>query len=185
MKCLTCSTFIILFTGSLSNTLEDFSILLESKWQNLERNQEKNKAFGGKWILIGSIIFEKKSKEVISINEINLQWNGGNIENLIGSLYKKHPEKNFIPIQDNLVCDGIWNKTKQLLMLKFDNKLSLGPTTTFYLVLTIPEHIEPVLKKGSFCLEEYCLPDPFKHCAHKQQLSIAINEKANPEPLAH
>lgn len=185
MKCLTCSTFIILFTGSLSNTLEDFSILLESKWQNLEHNQEKNKAFGGKWILIGSIIFEKKSEEVISINKINLQWNGDNIENLIGSLYKKHPEKNFIPIQDNLVCDGIWNKTKQLLMLKFDNKLSLGPTTTFYLVLTIPEHIEPVLKKGSFCLEEHCLPDPFKHCAHKRQLSIAINEKANPSPLAH
>jgi len=169
--------------GSLSHTLEDFSIILEQKWQNLERNQEKNKEFGGKWILIGSITFEKKSKEFISLDKINLRWNGDNIDNLIGSLYKKYPEKEFIPIQDNLVCDGTWNKSKQLLMLKFDNKLSLGPTTTFYLVLTVPDQIEPIIKKGSFCLEEHCLPDPFKQCARNRQLSIAVNTKTSPEPL--
>jgi hypothetical protein len=57
----------------------------------------------------------------------------------------------------------------------FDEKENLGPTTIFYLVLTVPENIEAILKKGSFCIEEQCLPKPFKHCANQDKLSLAIN----------
>lgn len=190
MKRLTYTTLTLLsISGSVSSALEDFSVVLEPKWQNLERNQENNEAFGGKWILVGSITFEKKSKEFVSLENINLQWKGEKIEHLIGSLYKKLPDKTFIPIQDYLICDGTWNKTKQTLMLKFDERLTLGPTTTFYLVLTIPESVEPILKKGSFAMEEHCLPEPFKQCARKRQLTIAVNEKANqydgPAEIAH
>jgi hypothetical protein len=60
-------------------------------------------------------------------------------------------------------------------MLPFDEKETLGPKTTFYLVLTIPETIEPILKQGSFCLEEQCLPRPFKESARKEELTLAIN----------
>ena len=175
-------SLLIISTGSFSTALENFSVILEPKWKNLEHDHKKSEEFGGKWILVGSITFEKKSKEYVSLDKINLCWNGESIDNLIGSLYKKIPEKEFIPIQDNLISDGNWNKTKQTLILKFDKKLSLGPTTTFYLVLTVPETIEFQLKSGSFCIEEQCLPDPFKHCAHNRQLSLAINTTNNLAP---
>jgi len=74
------------------------------------------------------------------------------------------------------VCDGIWSKSKQTLILNFDEKENLAPTTVFYLVLTVPEEIEPILKKGSFCLEEQCLPKPFKQCAQQEKLSLAFND---------
>ena len=62
---------------------------------------------------------------------------GENIENLISSLYKKVPNKEFLPIEDNLICDGIWNKKTQTIILPFEEKETLGPSTKFYLVLTI------------------------------------------------
>jgi hypothetical protein len=155
---------------------ENFNITLKSKWYDLDENCTKATEFGGKWILVGSIIF-KRCKDPISIQTINLHWNGDPLDNLIASLYKKNLDKeNFLPIEENLICDGIWNKSKQTLVLHFNEKENLAPTTVFYLVLTVPESIEPILKKGSFCLEEQCLPKPFKQCAHNEKLTLAINE---------
>ncbi len=188
MKRLTYVTLSILIitSGSCTLALEDFSVSLEPKWQNLEHDQQKSKEFGGKWILVGSITFEKKSKELVSLDKINLHWNGTDIDNLIGSLYKKYPDKEFIPIEDNLICDGSWNKTKQTLILKFTERLTLGPITTFYLVLTVPETTELMLKNGSFCLEEQCLPEPFKPYARKRQLSLSVNTTGqNTKKSAH
>jgi hypothetical protein len=156
---------------------ETFNIALKPKWRCLEENCEKAATFGGKWILAGSITFKKRCKDPIYIDTINLHWNGDNLDNLIASLYRKNLDKElFLPIEENLVCDGVWNKNKQTLVLNFDEKESLAPTTTFYLVLTVPDGIEPVLKKGSFCLEEQCLPKPFKQCAQQEKLSLAFND---------
>ena len=165
---------------------ENFNIILKSKWCNLDGNCTKATDFGGKWILVGSITFIRRCKNPICIETMNLHWNGEMIDNLVASLYKKNQDKeNFLPIEENLICDGIWNKNKQKLIFNFDEKKSLEPTTTFYLVLTVPESIEPLLKKGSFCLEEQCLPKPFKECAQKEKLSLAINEVAPKISLNH
>lgn len=159
---------------------ENFNIILKSKWCDLDENCSKATEFGGKWILVGSITFKKRCKNAVCIETINLHWNGEPLDNLIASLYKKNLDKeNFLPIEENLICDGIWNKTKQTLVLNFDEKENLAPTTVFYLVLTVPESIEPILKKGSFCLEEQCLPKPFKQCAHNEKLTLAINESTS------
>jgi len=156
---------------------ENFNIILKSKWCNLDENCSKATDFGGKWILVGSIKFIRRCKDPVCIETINLHWNGQTIDNLVASLYKKNLDKEtFLPIEENLICDGIWNKNKQTLVFNFDEKENLGPTTIFYLVLTVPESIEPILKKGSFCLEEQCLPKPFKQCAQNEKLSLAINE---------
>ncbi|HLW73358.1 MAG TPA: hypothetical protein VKR54_04900 [Candidatus Babeliales bacterium] len=156
---------------------EDFNITLKPKWCNLDENCNKAAEFGGKWILVGSITFKKRCKDPICMDTINLHWNGETIDNLIASLYKKNLDKElFLPIEENLICDGLWNKAKQTLVLNFDEKENLGPTTIFYLVLTVPESIESILKKGSFCIEEQCLPKPFKQCAQHEKLSLAINE---------
>jgi hypothetical protein len=158
---------------------EEFNIVLKSKWCDLDGNCTKATDFGGKWILVGSITFKKRCKDPICMETINLHWNGEKIDNLIASLYKKNLDKeNFLPIEENLVCDGIWNKNKQTLIFNFDERENLGPTTIFYLVLTVPESIEPLLKKGLFSLEEQCLPKPFKQCAQSEKLSLAMNDTA-------
>ena len=174
--------FLLTTTSSLYTTANEFSVVLEPKWENLEQNTKKTKEFGGKWILVGSITFKKNSKEPVNLSKIYLNWQGETIENIVGSLYKKKSDKNFIPIQDYLICDSAWNKTKQTLILKFDEKQTLGPTTTFYLVLTIPENIETALKKGSFVIEKEYLPEQFKMYALQNNLPLALY--TNPQTVS-
>jgi len=111
--------FVLTTAPSLYTTANEFSVILEPKWENLESNTKKTKEFGGKWILVGSITFKKNSKEPVNLSKIYLNWQGETIKNLVGSLYKKKSNKDFIPIQDYLICDSVWNKTKQTLILKF------------------------------------------------------------------
>ena len=174
--------FVLMTTSSLYAPANEFSVVLEPKWKNLEQNTKKTKEFGGKWILVGSITFKKNSKEPVNLNKIYLNWQGKNIENLVGSLYKKKSDKDFIPIQDYLICDSAWNKAKQTLILKFDEKQTLGPTTIFYLVLTIPENIETVVKKGSFVIEKEYLPEQFKVYALQHNLPLALY--TNPQTIS-
>jgi hypothetical protein len=167
--------FIVASAVLTTHTTEECSIILTSKWCDLDGNCKKAIQFEGKWMLVGSITFKKKAKDPIYIDTISLHWNGEQLDNLIASLYKKNISKDFLPIEDNLICDGIWNKKKQTLILNFDEKETLDPTTIFYLVLTIPETVEQLLKTGSFQIEEESLPQPFKHCAQSEKLSLAIN----------
>ena len=145
---------------SLCLYANECDVLLMPLWDNLEKNNMIERDLGGAWILVGSITFHKKSKQAAKLAKINLEWHGDPIENLSGSLYKKIPEKEFMPIEDNLVCDGSWNKRHQRLVLDFnDRKQTLGPRNIFYLVFTVPESIESTLKNGYFSLTQTNLPD--------------------------
>lgn len=155
---------------------EDFKVILEAQWQNLEDNNKKVLEFGGKWILAGKIIFKKKAKDTVHLNKIYLHWQGESIDNLIASLYRKEENEKFLPIQENLICDGCWNKTQQTLMLNFDKKHSLGLNNVFYLVLTVPDNLENTLKNGSFDLVPTYLPEPFQTCTQDQPLSLTFNK---------
>lgn len=155
---------------------DNFDIVLKSKWKNLCCNDNKCADFGGKWILVGSITFKRRSKEPIYVDHINLSWHGEKLDNLTASLYRKTQNKDFLAIEENLVCDGKWNQKTQTLILDFDEEEKLAPTTIFYLVLTIPESIETILKKGYFCLESECLPHSFKQCIKSEKLILAINK---------
>jgi len=157
-------------------TADHFNIALEPKWYTLDHNGTKANQFGGKWVLVGSIIFTKRCDYQISMNTISFYWNGQKLDNLIASLYKKNLEKDiFLPIEENLVCDGIWNKKKQTLLFNFEEKINLAPTTIFYLVLTIPESTQNILSNGSFTLEKQYLPKPFKKAIPTEKLSLAID----------
>jgi len=160
----------------ITHTTDNFDIVLKSKWQELGCNDNKCADFGGKWILIGSITFKKRSKHPIFVDKINLRWHGENLDNLIASLYRKNSGKEFLAIEQNLICDGQWNPKTQTLILDFDEEEKLAPTNIFYLVLTVPENLEPILKKGHFCLENNCLPRPFKQSAENEKLILAIND---------
>lgn len=155
---------LLIFT-SISCTLfaeHAASITLEPLWQKLDKKNTNQDKFGGQWILVGSITFRNKSKEIAKLDRIKLHWHGEKIDRLCASLYKKLPDKKFYPIQDNLLCDSCWNKSQQYLTLDFsDRRQTLGPINIFYLVLTVPEDVEQKLKTGHFSLTKSHLPAPF------------------------
>lgn len=156
-------------------------INLEPKWENIEKNT-KTKEFGGKWMLVGSITFRKKSgvKEKCCLETMILKWNGSPVEKLQGSLYVKLPEKNFLPIEENVLSDGQWNTADQTLTFAFtERKQTLGPINVFYVVLTIPEELEPILQNGSFSLVTNTLPEPFQQFAKENKTDLTVNSSVN------
>lgn len=163
--------------------IKDYNVIIEPQWYDLEQNDpQKEKLFGGKWMLVGTITFEKKAKDPISLRELYLRWNGENLARLNASLYKRKPGKPFLAIEENLLCDGTWNATNQTLTLPFGQKQSLGPVNKFYLVLTVPKTLEQKLKRGNFCIEKNCLPHQFRLSARDRTLSLAVNKTPTPYP---
>ena len=151
------------------------TILVEPLWYDLDHNGSRVEQFGGKWILVGYITFKKRCKDIVCMETMHMHWNGLHLDNLIGSLYKKVSDREvFLPIEDNLVCDGVWNERTQTLIFDFDEEENLGPTTTFCLVLTVPGKVESILKKGSFSIEHRCLPYPFSQSIQNENLVLAI-----------
>lgn len=158
----------------------DCDILLVPHWDNLEKNNMTERDFGGAWILVGSITFHKKSKNVAKLAKMSLEWHGDHIDQLSGSLYKKTPEKKFMPIEENLVCDSSWNRRNQRLMLNFDDrKQTLGPCNIFYLVFNVPESIESTLKNGYFSLTQTNLPAALHKNNQDLKLDLAQAQEQN------
>lgn len=153
------------------------TIVIEPKWHDLEKRQQDSGLFGGKWILAGSITFRKKSKDTVYLSKLTLRWRGKKrINNLLGSLYRKNLDKQFLPIEEFLLSDSNWNKKKQTLVFNFHKSIYLGPTNIFYLVLTVPEQLEETLKQGSFLIEAQSLPTPFKLAARHRPLTLAFHQ---------
>ncbi len=155
--------------------LDDFQIILEPIWQDLDGNRTRSHQFDGKWILAGSITFKKKAKESVNLSRLYLHWTGTKINGLMGSLYRKNMDEEFLAIEKNLVCDGTWNSAEQTLMLNFDKQQNLSLVNIFYLVLTVPEDLEETIRHGRFDLVNYCLPESFQPCTAHQKLSLALD----------
>lgn len=162
---------------TLTSTLligNECSISLEPRWESLERGNTAAQKFGGKWILAGSITFRKKCKDPIKLDHLCLAWHGPRLKNLSGSLYKKIPGKEFVPIEDNVLCDGLWNEKNQHLQLDFsDQSQNLGPLSIFYVVLTVPKEQEELLKQGHFTLVKHHLPEQFEEQGQDLDLNLA------------
>lgn len=173
--------FIICFFSLtlISAPVETFQLILEPRWDDLEQNADKEKQFGSKLILIGKITFKKKTIDDIKLSKISLQWHGDPIDFLSGSLYKKEPEKEFIPIEEHVICDSSWNKEQQSLILNFNQAQKLGIHSEFYLVLSVPQALETTLKAGHFAIEEKYLPEQLQDSAKKDELIIALGDTMN------
>lgn len=148
-------------------------VCVEAKWNNLEQCSKQEQLFGGKLMLVGSFTFRKQCKEPIKLDKLILEWHGKKINSLCGSLYKKFPERNFVPIQENLVCDALWNKSTQTLILDFENEQTLNTISIFYLVLSVPKELEQTLKDGYFTLRNSDLPDQITFAEKKLNLALA------------
>ncbi len=179
LSLVTCILYVFTLIPLHVGSDDPFLISLEPCWQCLDDNNGSCAQFGGKWVLIGNITFKKRSlKDSIYLQQLRLLWTGPHIDTLSASLYKKNfdpTKKEFLPIDDYLVCDGIWNKVKQTLILTFDDKQTLGALEVFYLVLTVPDSLEHILQQGSFALEKNDLPAPFAHAYRTQPLTLTLH----------
>lgn len=162
---------------------QQFTIKLEPKWDDLDKNNKSKQfkdQFKDKWILIADIIIKKTSPDYVSLNELDLHWHGKNgkkINELIASLYEKNSDKNFMPIEQYLICDSTWKKSEQRLILKFDKPKMLFTTNKLSLVLTIPKELISTLKSGHFTLDAECLPQEYKEHASLNNLCLYLGKK--------
>jgi hypothetical protein len=173
MKRLSCIIITLIMHGVCASDAHDFQLVIEPHWKPLEPSRVAQR-FGSDLVEVGSIKFIKKAKEDVDLAQLTLQWKGPQLDNLMGSLYRKDHGNTCIPIEANLVCDGSWNKAQQLLKLTFDHKHALGPVNVFYVVLTIPHALKNVVKQGSFEVVHHTLPEPYRPAKvdHKLLLSL-------------
>lgn len=153
---------------------DDFCVSLEPCWRSLgSAISERADFFGGKWVLIGTITMKKRARESIALCQLNFQWQGKYIDRLIGSLYCVSHDKKFIPTDEFLVSDAVWNNKKQQLQFKFNCATKLNTHTVFYLVLTVPEEIEKILRLGSFTIISHCLPLQMQDSLSQKNLTLS------------
>jgi len=155
-----------------------YRVIVEAKWQDLQSDPERIKLFGGKWILVGSITFKKRTSDIIFLDALQLTWEGEKINTLVGSLYEKNDKGAFLPIEKYHICDSCWKRSTQELFLKFQQPLALRAVNTFYLVLTVPKEIEPKLKGGTFRVSQQGLPLPYRNYVKRNNLSITLNDRS-------
>jgi len=162
-----------LLVGSTKKT-NKFSIVVEPKWENLEKNNFKQ-LFTDKWVLAGDITFKKKAPDFITLAELHLTWKGKRIEHLLGSLFEKGNYGDFMPIEKNLICDSRWKSSEQKLILKFKKPKTLHTVNQLALVLTVPKDIEKVLRDGYFEIEASTLPQPYKEYVTQHHVKLALS----------
>jgi hypothetical protein len=94
-------------------------VTLEPTWHCLDDNDGSCDRFGGKWVLVGTITFKKKSiQDSLILNQLRLHWNGPsmvlNIPNTLEDILKQGTfclEKDDLPISFQ---EGYYHQTLHL-----------------------------------------------------------------------
>jgi hypothetical protein len=126
---------------------------------------------------VGAITFKKRMREPLFLSELTLAWRGAPLAGLASSLYTS-PGETLVPIDDNLVCDGRFNRANQQLKFRFDARASLGYRTKFYLVLAVPPATVSTIKTGSFTLLSDQLPDELRGALATTPLTLAVASRS-------
>jgi hypothetical protein len=159
------------------NQSHGLTITLTPAWQTLGHGKAIEKTFGGAWICAGTMTIKKRVNETLSLTQAAFRWHGPQLSTLRASLYRKNSEP-FLPLEENVVSDGVWHPKTQQLSFQFGKKQILDPITTFYVVLTVPSPLEYTLKKGSFELLTANLPTQVQLYLEKSSLSLALSDLA-------
>lgn len=163
---------------SVKTVSKDIELNIMPQWHNLDANEERCEQFGGAWIEAGVITLRKRTREAINMTHLILSWQGEEIDHLIGSLYQRKPNKDFMPIEQNLICDSNWQQSGQKLIFKFLQPLSLDSLTELRLVLTVPPEMQDKLKNGSLKVEADYLPDQIKEMLQNQSAVLTFNDSS-------
>lgn len=133
----------LLFSLTSSNTWREFKAPL---------TQQKNRNQNEKRILISEI--NLKSNDSTFIENLTAQWQGAAVGKMVASLYTKKltDHKAPVPIDDNLICDGMWHAATKEFVFPVHKKLVASDT--YYLMLHVPAKFEAKLKTGSFKISQ-------------------------------
>lgn len=133
------------------NIQELFSVNATTTWKDFTLTPFSQQINPKQWVWTNMITL--KSKEPINLQELCLEWHGEKITRLQASLYhKKETERTLIPIQENLVCDGLWDPKTQNLKFFLDKKIVA--VNKYYLFLHFPEQDTQKIKRGAFIIPE-------------------------------
>lgn len=156
------------FVYGNQSSLDFFSLRATATWREYPFNIPQINFHKEKWAWACSLTF--KSKEPVKLSSLILQWKGEKLSNLAAALYqKKEREAAVIPIQQNLVCEGIWNKSMQQLVFRPNEKVVA--VNKYYLMVSFPKEVEKKIKKGKFIVlgTQLCQINPtYSHIAIHQ-----------------
>ncbi len=142
----TCCMPLFVHANIDKNTL---SLTSTTTWKEFTL-KEKHNTRQDKWVWIGSITL--KSNQAVKLEELKISWRGHKINYLNASLFNKKMNEELIPIEKNLICDGVWDKKNQQLVFNINEKVIA--TNNFHLVLSFPKKYEPLLKRGRFYISK-------------------------------
>ncbi|MCF7799730.1 hypothetical protein K9L05_03280 [Candidatus Babeliales bacterium] len=136
------------------NFEQNFSLNTTNTWfefaQQNHQNNLQNNLIDSAWI--GLLTF--KSKNTIKLDQLALKWSGNyiNSNKISASLYKKKEKDNIlIPVEENLICDGKWDKNKQ--RITFNNmQEKLISVKKYYLLVSFPQNLKQQIRSGNFLI---------------------------------
>ena len=129
---------------------KNYELLIEPAWKRLDINDKLAARMGGALIHAGTIVLKKKVRSIAYLDDITLEWHGSKLTRLSASLYKNQPGKRFLAIEQNCVCDSVWFCDEQKLVLRLLPPQLVESFNNYYLVLTVSQEIEPLIKRGFF-----------------------------------
>lgn len=124
-----------------------FSLSTTTTWKEFMLNPSLDELKDERWVWTTLLTF--KSKKAFKLHTLTLRWKGKQLDTLSASLYQKQKYYDpLIPIEKNLIADGVWNKNKQILIFSLDEKLIA--INEYYLLLSFATDKEPLIKSGKF-----------------------------------
>lgn len=153
-----------------------YQVMIEPLWHEISVSKIEDYS-REKWVVIGKITLKHTTRETIKLDSLSIAWQGNQIDQLFGSLYRADITDMFLPIESYLVADSIWSEQSQKMYFSLEKPLMLEPATTFYLVLAVPLALEKDIKTGSFFIVQESLPREFKYYAQSNKTDLTFSSK--------
>ena len=156
--------YIILFlVSSFAFAAKDAPIVeftLTPAWKKLATPRILTERSSYHWVLACTIEIKKKGTlENLFLDKLLISWKGTHkLDHLAATLYKKPIDKDFLPIEDYLICESEWSARTQRVIFKINRPMPIDTHTTLCLVFSIPDEKQRQLQEGYFEFERSSLP---------------------------
>jgi hypothetical protein len=116
-----------------------------------------------KLVLVKEIIV--RNRKPLLLKKLKVEWLGSRIEKLRGSLYAtckktKKGKENLKATEENLLCDGKWDKEEQEFIFQPNEKLVA--VNKLYIAVLFKSKVEDKIKRGRFAAPKIVLANPGK-----------------------
>ncbi|OQA35756.1 MAG: hypothetical protein BWY54_00446 [Candidatus Dependentiae bacterium ADurb.Bin331] len=176
MKQIIVSFFVCILISWGNSFCTEVLFTLTPEWKNLESNRVLRERYGSTWILACTIEIKKiTTHQSLFLEKLLLSWRGTPLEHLTASLYKKPIDRDFMPLQENLICESCWHEKAQQIIFKLNQPFALETHTILCLVLTVPQTMVPSLEKGYFEVERSSLPLLIQQSLPSNPLTLAYS----------